>query len=152
MLDAREDVLELLGRGHISRGACYDMSKLSHNGQGRVLRAIASEELDSKELNKLCHRILAEENQTEMFPETQVTEEEKRTIKTFGEAFGQICRTLERLQRMEDRQPGLMARALSTESHLVESQVVHCIRGLAKVKKALMLDRIGKLAEAQAAD
>ena len=148
MLNAREDVLHLLAQGQIKPGMCYDLSKLSHNGQGRVLRAITNEGLNATEVNKLCHRIAAEESQTECFTETVLSDEQRRAVRTFGDAFGQISRTLHRLQRMEDKQPGLLAQALAAESNLVESQVDAAIRGLAKVKSVLQDIRMGQLAEA----
>ena len=104
--------------------------------------------LNATEVNKLCHRVAAEENQTECFTETVVSEEQKRAVKTFGEAFGQVSRTLDRLQRMEDKQPGLLAEALATESNLVESQVEAAIRGLSRVKSVLQDVRMGQLAKA----
>ena len=77
-----------------------------------------------------------------------VSDEQRRAVRTFGDAFGQISRTLHRLQRMEDKQPGLLALALAAESNLVESQVDGAIRGLAKVKSVLQDIRMGQLAEA----
>ena len=147
MLNAREEVLDLLGKGHIKPGMCYDMSKLSTDGQLRVMRAIATQDLNATEVNKLCHRITAEESQTEIFTETKVTEEERRVARTFGEAFTRIAATLTKLQKMEERQPGLMAEALACESALVESQVDEAIRGLGKVKSVLQDVRMGQLAE-----
>ena len=148
MLSAREDILYLLAHGQIKPGMCYDLSKLSHDGQGRVLRAITNEGLNATEVNKLCHQVMAEESQTECFKEAVVSEEHRKTVKTFGDAFGQISRTLDRLQRMEDKQPGLLAQALATESNIVESQVDAAIRGLSRVKSVLQDVRMGQLAKA----
>ena len=147
MLNAREEVLGLLAHGHIKPGMCYDMSKLSPNGQLRVMRAIASEDLNTTEVNKLCHRILAEESQAEIFTETKLTEEQKKAVRTFGEAFTRIASTLTQLQKLEEKKPGLLAEALAAESVLVESQVDEAIRGLGKIKSVLQDVRMRQLAE-----
>ena len=147
MLNAREEALGLLAQGHIKPGMCYDMSKLSPNGQLRVMRAISSEDLNATEVNKLCHQILAEERQMEMFLETRVTEGHMRAVRTFGDAFTRISVTLGRLQKMEENQPGLLAEALATESVLVESKVDEAFRGLGKIKSVLQDVRMRQLAE-----
>ena len=148
LLNARQEVLDLLAQGHIKPGMCYDMSKLSPGGQSRVLRAIATEGLNATEVNKLCHRVYAEENQSDMMPETQVSEEHREAVRTFGEAFRQIAATLQRLQRLEEQNPGLLEEALATEPVLVESQVDEAVRGLSRVKSVLQNLRMLWLAQA----
>ena len=147
MLNVREEVLDLLARGHLKPGMCYDMSKLSPNGQSRVLRAIATEGLNATEVNKLCHRVYAEENQSDMMPETQISEEHRQAVRTFGEAFSRISSTLNRLHRLEEQTPGLLEEALATESVLVESQVDEAIRGLSRIKSVLQDVRMRQLAQ-----
>ena len=150
MLNVREEVLDLLARGHLKPGICYDMSKLSPYGQSKVLQAIAREGLNATEVNKLCHRVYAEENQADMMPETQVSEEHRQAVRTFGEAFSRISSTLHRLHRLlrlEEQTPGLLVEALATESVLVESQVDEAIRGLSRIKSVLQDVRMRQLAQ-----
>ena len=148
MLNVREEVLDLLARGHLKPGMCYDMSKLSPSGQSKVLQAIAREGLNATEVNKLCHRVYAEENQADMMPETQVSEEHRQAVRTFGEAFNRISSTLNRLHRLEEQTPGLLEEALATESVLVESQVDEAVRGLSRIKSVLQDVRMRRLAQA----
>ena len=147
MLDAREDVLELVILGHIKPSMCYEMSKLSPDGQGRVLRAITSEKLNTDEVTQFCRHVLAEESQAEMFPETKLSKEQVRAVQTFGQAFAQIGRTLARIQRMEEDQPGLLQKAFEAEAVVVEAQVDVSIQQLSRIKRALRDVRIRNLVE-----
>ena len=147
MLDAREDVLELVTLGHIKPSMCYEMSKLSPDGQGRVLRAITSEKLNTDEVTQFCRHVLAEESQAEMFPETKLSKEQVRAVQTFGQAFAQIGRTLARIQRMEEDQPGLLQKAFEAEAVVVEAQVDVSIQQLSRIKRALRDVRIRNLVE-----
>ena len=147
MLDAREDVLELVTLGHIKPSMCYEMSKLSPDGQGRVLRAITSEKLNTDEVTQFCRHVLAEESQAEMFPETKLSKEQIRAVQTFGQAFAQIGRTLARIQRMEEDQPGLLQKAFEAEAVVVEAQVDVSIQQLSRIKRALRDVRIRNLVD-----
>ena len=147
-MNVREEVLDLLARGHLKPGMCYDMSKLSPSGQSKVLQAIAREGLNATEVNKLCHRVYAEENQADMMPETLVSEEHRQAVRTFAEAFNRISATLNRLHRLEEQTPGLLEEALATESVLVESQVDEAVRGLSRIKSVLQNVRMRRLAQA----
>ena len=147
MLDAREDVLELVALGHIKPSMCYEMAKLSPDGQGRVLRAITSEKLNTDEVTQFCRHVLAEESQAEMFPETKLSKEQIRAVQTFGQVFAQIGRTLARIQRMEEDQPGLLQKAFEAEAVVVEAQVDVSIQQLSRIKRALRDVRIRQLVE-----
>ena len=147
MLDAREDVLELAALGHIKPSMCYEMAKLSPDGQGRVLRAITSEKLNTDEVTQFCRHVLAEESQAQMFPETKLSKEQVRAVQTFGQAFAQIGRTLARIQRMEEDQPGLLQKAFEAEAVVVEAQVDVSIQQLSRIKRALRDVRIRNLVE-----
>ena len=147
MLDAREDVLELVALGHIKPSMCYEMAKLSPDGQGRVLRAITGEKLNTDEVTQFCRHVLAEESQAQMFPETKLSKEQIRAVQTFGQAFAQIGRTLSRIQRMEEDQPGLLQKAFEAEAVVVEAQVDVSIQQLARIKRALRDVRIRQLVE-----
>ena len=147
MLDAREDVLELVTLAHIKPSMCYEMSKLSPDGQGRVLRAITSEKLNTDEVTQFCRHVLAEESQAEMFPGTKLSKEQVRAVQTFGQAFAQIGRTLACIQRMEEDQPGLLQKAFEAEAVVVEAQVDVSIQQLSRIKRALRDVRIRNLVE-----
>jgi ParB family chromosome partitioning protein len=147
MLSARPDVLDLVAKGHIKPSIAHELSKLSPNGQGRALRVITSEKLSYNEVLALCQKIWGEEHQVEMFADTRLTDDEQRAARTFADAFSRIGSVLTRLQRMEDKQPGLMAQALAAECTVVESQVDETLRGLYRVKKALQGSRVRALAE-----
>ena len=147
MLSARDDVLDLVAKGHLKPAIAHELSKLSHNGQGRALRVVTSDHLSYNEVLALCQRIFAEENQIEMFPETRATEAQKRVMETFGESFRRIAAVLSTLQKMEDDNPGLLAESLATQAGLVEAEVDETLKALYRIKKALQANRMHQLAE-----
>ena len=147
MLDAREDVLDLVASGQIKPLAAHALSRLSPNGQGRALRAMSAQRLTYQEVHALCGRIYAGEHQTEMFPETlKLTSEERQAVQTFGEAFERIGSTLDRLHRLEEKQPGTVAQALAVDSGLIEARIDASVKGLGWVKRLLRAARMHDLA------
>ncbi len=147
MLNAREDVLVLVARGHLRPAIAHELSKLSHNGQGRAVRSINSVKLTYNEALALCQKIFAEENQIEMFVETKLSQEQQRAVQTFGEAFKRVGELLVKLQRMEEEHPGQLAKALTAEAGLIEAQVDEAVKGLYRVKKALQTNRMHRIVE-----
>lgn len=146
MLNAREDILQLVARGQCKPSIAFALSKLSTNGQGQALRIMSKETLSTTEMELLSQRIYGQENQIEMFTEFKLTTEQQRVVRTFGDVFQQIALQLSRLQEMEYKQPGLMAQSLAAESSLVETQVEETLKGLYWVKKALQTSRVRALA------
>ena len=147
MLNAREDVLVLVAMGHLRPAIAHELSKLSHNGQGRAVRSINSVKLTYNEALALCQKIFAEENQIEMFVETKLSQEQQRAVQTFGEAFKRVGELLVKLQRMEEEHPGQLAKALTAEAGLIEAQVDEAVKGLYRVKKALQTNRMHRIVE-----
>ena len=84
MLSARADVLDLVAKGHLKPSIAHALSRLSHDGQGRALRACTSEHLTYQEMVQVAERIWADENHTEMFPDLVPNEDHARAVKTFA--------------------------------------------------------------------
>ena len=146
MLDCREDILKLVEHGEVKPSMAYDIATLTNDGQNRAMRAIQAHRLNTNEVNKLCHQIRAEENQTEMaFGE--VSEEVQSAVKTFGGVFGQICKGLNKLQELEAATPGTLVQAFSGQPDLVESQIDEAMRGLGAVKRVLQDLRMRQMAD-----
>ena len=145
MLNAREDILHMVAKGHLKPAVAHELSKLSYDGQNRALRAINSEKLTYNEVLGLCAKIHAEENQLDMFPETKLTAEQQRAARTFGDAFHRISSVLLKLHRMEEESPGLLAKALAAESGPVEVQLSEAIKGLNRVRKAIQTQRVQEM-------
>ena len=145
MLSAREDVLCLVANGAIKAPLAHGLSRLSYNNQGRVLRAIHTNGLGTKEAEALCQRILSEENQLDMFPETKLSEDQVWAVQTFAKAFQQICSVLNKIHRMQEEQPEKLSEALQAEGSLMEAQVREAMRGLNRVRMALETARVSRL-------
>ena len=81
-----------------------------------------------------------------MFPETKLSEDQVRAVRTFSRAFQQICAVLSVIHRMQEEQPEKLSEALQAEGALMEAQVSEAMRGLNRVRMALETARVSQLA------
>ena len=139
MLGARDDVLALVARGHMTPSSALAMAKLTHNGQGRVLRALGIGSLNTRGIEMMCGRVWAEENQAEMFPETKLTKKQVQAVRTFSEAFDKIVAVLTKITTLEEENPQALAEAFVAEGTVVSLKIGEAVKGLHRVQS--MLDR-----------
>ena len=139
MLDARDDVLDLVARGHLTPSCALAMSKLSHSGQGRVLRVIGNGDVKTRDVEVMCSRVSSEENQSEMFTGTKVTQEQVRAVRTFSDAFDKIGVVLTKIAKMEEDNPQALAEAFVAEGGVMSLKIGEAVKGLNRVRS--MLDR-----------
>ena len=148
MLGARDDVLHMVSQGQMTASMAYALSRLTGNGQARALRAMNVDQMNTREVETLCDRIYAEENQVEMFPGlATLTPEQTRAARTFALAFEQMGRTLTKLADMDQKSPGTMAEALVAEGDVAESMLEEATKALHRVKKAMQTRRMHLLAQ-----
>lgn len=147
MLRARPDVLDLVARGHLKPWAAHDLGRLTPDGQGRALRAMTAQKLNTREIIAVAERIYADEHQMEAFTELKLSETQTRTVHTFKDAFRQLGALLTQLQEMENRQSGAIAQALAAEANLVEAQLDQTVLAIWRIKKALQVNRVQHLVE-----
>ena len=152
MLNVRDDVLHLVSTGVVKASVAYEVSLLSPGGQARALKFITNQRLSYSEVLILCAKIRAEENQTDMFPENILTQQQIAVIRTFGASFKGICSQLAKLHHMEEEQPGSIARLFSSEGDVLESQLDEAIKGLNRIKKVALASRVSSLVESDVAD
>ena len=146
MLDAREDVLDLVSYGQIAPAMAVSMAKLSHNGQGLVLKAIVEGSCrTSRDVSVLCERLHAQESQTEMFPETKLTEEQVQTVRTFKKTFERLSLELGRINRMAADNPQAVRQAFAAESTILADQISAAIRELTRVRGMVDAARVETL-------
>ena len=148
MLNARDDILDLVAAGHLKPSVAFDLSKLSSDGQARVASAVRAHDLNANAVTKLCAQVWAEENQVDMFPAVKLSAEEVNAAQTFGAAFERICTVLTRVERMRQEQPEVLLRALETEAGVIEERLKLAIRGLNGVRSLLEQGRMNRLAKA----
>ena len=148
MLHARDNVLDLVAAGHLKPSVAFDLSKLSADGQTRVVHAIRTHNLNANAVTKLCAQVSAEENQVEMFPAVTLSAEERQAAQTFGSAFERICTVLTSVERMRQEQPEVLLRALEAEAGVIEERLTLTIRGLNGVRSLLEQGRMNRLAKA----
>ena len=69
MLTVRPDALALVKSGSMPALTAFQMSKLDYDRQGRVLRAMMTQTITFQDVSRLCHRLRADMDQPDMFPE-----------------------------------------------------------------------------------
>ena len=104
MLSVRLDVLRLVESGTIPPLTAFQMSKLSHDRQGQVLRAMATQTISFQDVSRLCQRLEGDQAQPDMFPDVpERAAEARRVAKTFESAFGKVAQMLNRIEALEEK-------------------------------------------------
>ena len=148
LLDAREDILQMVVAGTIQYNYAHTIARLLHSDQGRVLAALNKKRLSYVEVHNLCDRIIDLNSQTDMaFNLQPMTAEEQAAVATFDKAFLQVTKALSELNDMESEKPGSLSAALGAKAGLVESQIDEATKGLNRIKKALRTSRMANMAE-----
>jgi ParB/RepB/Spo0J family partition protein len=80
LLNLREDVQYLIGRGQMKPGVAYYMAKLTLNSQARVLRIWQEKGLGDDGVRGVCDQIWMEENQADMMPETKLSDGARQAV------------------------------------------------------------------------
>ena len=143
MLTVRPDVLALVRAGTIPALTAFQMSKLDYNRQGQVLRAMTTQTITFQDVSRLCHRLQADMDQPDMFPEVpEQTAEARRVAKTFEAAFGKVAQVLNRIEALEEKSPGSTAAAIGiTELAKIDA----AIQGLNRVKRLARDAQVARL-------
>jgi len=148
MLELREDALHLVSVGQLPPLVAHKMSLLGANGQNKALALYGSSKMNVDEAIHMCNALWSEENQTDMFPETKVSETQRRTARSFADAMEQVAGLLVKLEGIEYENPGALAESLATEIDVAEARITEMVRSLGRVKRALQGRRMKKVAEA----
>ena len=145
MLSVRPDVLHLVESGTIPPLTAFQMSKLDHDRQGQVLRAMATQTISFQDVSRLCQRLEGDQAQSEMFPDVpEQTAGARRVAKTFETAFAQIAKVLNRIEAIEEKRPGSTAEAIGPTAM---SQIDEAIKGLNRVKRLARDAQVARLLE-----
>lgn len=133
LLDAIEEIQDLVNKGHLNQTKAIQASKLSRDGQLQVIRKAGSQRLNDREWGALCDTVYAIENQTEMFPETKVSPETVKRARDFNDAVSMVYLGIQRMQgsKVEElRQGGAQLQRLSLS-------LDEAIRALASIKRQI---------------
>ena len=145
MLKARDEVLHAVARGQMTAYVGWHIGQLSNNGQMRVLRAMQLNNLGIKQTHALCDRINAEESQADMFPETILSEEQVRAVRTFSDAFENVSAVLNRIETMHEKNPQALIQAFAAESTVLNAKIAAAIKGLKRVQGMLVQNEVNEL-------
>lgn len=147
LLNAEPQVLSMVADGTLKLNYGHSIARLSPQGQTRVLSILGRKPLTYVECHNLCDRILDEENQADMALSLQaVSAEEKEATDTFATAFAQTIRALEKVQAIEEKHQGRVAKALGSNAEYIEGQIDNVIKALAQVRKSIRTGRMLELA------
>ena len=136
--NSRDEVRHLLGRGHIGWKIAKAVSDLSFNGQGRLLRAMNGQEMNTGQIEALAGQVGAEESQTEMFTgQMVISQSERKAAATFAELFDRVGGVLSKLAKMEEKKPGSMAAALAPEKDIVIAKIEEMKKGLYRLQRSI---------------
>lgn len=134
LLDAIEEVQELVNQGHLNQTKAIQVSRLSRNGQLQVLRNAGRQQMTDREWGGLCDAVYATENQIDMFPETKLAPEVLAARNELGDTLALLGKGAARLGnlRMDVIMRGQRLAALG-----VAAQLEELVRSLTRVKLAL---------------
>jgi ParB family chromosome partitioning protein len=141
LVKLRPDLQHMVARRQLTRTAGFYLSRLSLNGQRRVVDALTKAPMDTNQVKALTDLVLAEESSPEMFPEVQRrTAEEARAAERWRIA---LDRAVDALRRVEDVGDGVIGQALAHELEVAEQRVQLLLRGWGRVRRGLRARRVG---------
>lgn len=145
LLKCREDVQHMVERGQFSVAVAGFLSKLSLNGQARVIRIIQGDKLSVAECRKLIEKIYCEENQVEMFAETKLSPKEAEARKKFDTAFERACKAFQEINDLELDNPGMTAQAIADKLDITQEKVDMLYKLVGKFRESLEYRRVSAL-------
>jgi ParB/RepB/Spo0J family partition protein len=136
-----ERLLWLIEHQHFPANIGWHLTKLSHGGQLRFLRAVQGKRLTPQEQIGLIEALEAEENQTEMFPETKLSEAQRQAVQGFEAVLDRALQAAAKLEKLEERAPGTLTAALSTELDVASEKLRLLINHLRNVRQTVQRER-----------
>lgn len=146
LVHCHEQLRHLVAHGQISMLVAISASKLTENGQLRVLRTLQANKLSVGESQKLCEHIFAGENQKEMFAgEPKLTEHEIKVRAKVENAITRACQALQEINKMELDNPGITAQAIAEKLDITQEKVDLLHKLVGKFKSSLQRQRVRAL-------
>ena len=148
LLNLREDIQSLVSMGEISSGCAHSLTKLSHDGQGRVLRSMASKDLSVSQVRALCDKVYVDENEAAPSPFLDLlTQEEKATVDAYAATFTKAAGIVANLGNMDQAKIDSLAATLATNVEVWTPQLRRCIGGLNKLLRSMEKQTAGDVEE-----
>ena len=101
LLKLREDIQHLVGRRQLAPGVAYYLARLSLNGQAKALYIWQEKGLTDDGVRGLTDAIYNEENQTDMFPETKLSEKDREAVSAYHRAIEMAARAVRELEGLD---------------------------------------------------
>ncbi|GEM_PF-6964998 len=136
ILQARDDVLWAVSKGHISANVAGYIARLSDFNQMKVLKAM-NDGLQASQAIMLTERLFAEECQIDMFPETKLTDQQLKAARKTRTALEQAGKALVDLLKIEESSPGTVGAAMESEAEATLEQIRQLKKGLGRLQTAL---------------
>jgi len=141
-----QEVKHMVRHEQISLVVAISLSKLTDNGQLRVLRTMQTTKLNVAECQALCQQVYSEENQVDMFAsEPKLTEQELKARTKIQSALDRACQALQEVNKMEVDNPGISAQAVAEKLDITQEKVDLLYKLVGQFKKNLRQKRVAAL-------
>jgi len=142
----RPEVQHLVETEQMSMVVAIAVSKLTNNGQMRVLRAMQSTKLSVAECQALSDKVYATENQGAMFTEEpKLTAKELQARTKINGALDKACQALQAINTLEMDNPGISAQAIAEKLDITQEKVDLLYKLVGQFKKNLTQKRVATL-------
>lgn len=142
----RPEIQHMVRKEQISMVVAISLSKLTDNGQLRVLRTMQSNKLNVGECQALCDQVYAEENQGDMFSEApKLTEQELKARAKIQSSLDRACQALQEINKMETDNPGISAQAIAEKLDITQEKVDLLYNLVGQFKRNLREKRVKAL-------
>lgn len=125
ILGCRQDLHFLVANGQIKVWVAWHLARLSANGQGRAIRRFRMGDYNAEEQVAICEAIYADEHQSTMFTDVNLTSAEKQITDDFDNAITKIYRSFDKIVMLEKKKPGSVAKWLNDghQAHIARLQI-----------------------------
>lgn len=137
LLDCIEELQDLVAKGCINQTKAIMASRLSRNGQLKVMREAGSRQMTDREYAGLCDAIYSMENQLDMFPETKLAPAVVKERKELAGILDACARDASRLLELDI--PTLL-RGNQQAAMTGAVTIAELIRALTRVKLAMQTE------------
>lgn len=135
-------LMDLLARGVVKRWTAWQVRGLSHAGQDRVLKALATKPMTKAEVAGMVAGIECQEKQGAMFEEPAPVDparesKGKRMRKTYEQLMASVIELSQQMEREYQDDPQGFATGWGPEIHTLRAQAEAAARQLSQIKRRL---------------
>jgi len=145
ILKTRPEIQAMIRKDQMSLVVGIALGKLTPNGQLKALGIMTSNQLSVQQCQQLCEKVYSEENQTELFPESKLSNEEMATRLKTKNAIERACKALEEINELERTSPGITAASMLERLDITKGQLSLMGKLINKLMRSLDSQRVRAL-------